>query len=136
MNSYQKGFTLIELMIVVAIIGILAAIAIPAYADYTARAQAAEAFTLLDASKPYLMSEIGETGSCNNPIVTTGKYVTSVVATVATTVCTMTATFKNAPAVATPLSGKNVIMTYDSSTAAFNYTGGDLASKYRAKAWQ
>ena len=86
MNSYQKGFTLIELMIVVAIIGILAAIAIPAYADYTARAQAAEAFTLLDASKPYLMSEIGETGSCNNPIVTTGKYVTSVVATVATTV--------------------------------------------------
>ncbi len=51
MKAVQQGFTLIELMIVVAIIGILAAVAIPAYGDYTARAQAAEAFTLMDGLK-------------------------------------------------------------------------------------
>jgi|26BtaG_2_1085354.scaffolds.fasta_scaffold12602_3 type IV pilus assembly protein PilA len=61
MNA-QKGFTLIELMIVIAIIGILAAIALPAYQNYTAKAQAAEAVTLLGGLKTSVMDISGSSG--------------------------------------------------------------------------
>ncbi|HEV7632295.1 MAG TPA: pilin [Steroidobacteraceae bacterium] len=62
MKTMQKGFTLIELMIVVAIIGILAAIAIPAYQDYTIRAQVTEGLNLAAAAKSAVSESFSNTG--------------------------------------------------------------------------
>lgn len=87
MKAIQKGFTLIELMIVIAIVGILAAVALPAYQDYTARAQMSEALTLAEGQKAAVVEYFSDNGvfPANNVsagIATastiTGKYVAKV----------------------------------------------------------
>jgi len=72
MKAMQKGFTLIELMIVVAIIGILAAIAVPAYQDYTVRARVTEGLNLAAAAKLAVSETHQSTGDFPDDSATAG----------------------------------------------------------------
>ncbi|MGB5541659.1 MAG: pilin [Gammaproteobacteria bacterium] len=98
----QKGFTLIELMIVIAIIGILAAIAIPAYQDYTIRAKVSEGLNLAGAAKLAVSETYDSTGSMPtsqaqaglpSAVSIVGNYVSSV--SVAATTGVITIAYKN-----------------------------------------
>lgn len=125
----QVGFTLIELMIVVAIIGILAAVAIPAYQDYTAKAQASEAYTMLSGLKTPTSEAMSQSLTCAvGSGVTTGKFVQTITATpggtAAAPTCTLLAQFRGAN-VNGKISGKKVVMVFAASNGQWT-CGTDL----------
>jgi len=126
MTKLQKGFTLIELMIVVAIIGILAAIAIPAYQDYTIRAQVSEGMSLAAAAKAAVAETFLNRGTAPanrtvagmsaNAADTRGKYVASVQVTNGTILVTYGGNEVNT-AIATQSLGLTPYVTPDNSVA-------------------
>ena len=132
----QQGFTLIELMIVVAIIGILAAVAIPAYQDYTIRAKVTEGLSLASAGKTAVSEYFASNGSLPTDNDTAGLAVSTTIA--GNSVNSVEVLSSGAIEVtfnsSTPaISGSTISLTPSTTggQVTWNCTGGDLENKYR-----
>ena len=133
MKQMQKGFTLIELMIVVAIIGILAAVALPAYQDYTVRAKVSEIMLAASSAK----TAVAEAAAVNSamPLAASvdvqsqaSKFVSLVAYTVSGAVGVITAT----GATDANITGSTITMTGAYSAGQVTWTcGGTILAKYR-----
>ena len=148
MKTMQKGFTLIELMIVVAIIAILAAIAIPQYQNYITKSQFTESQTVADGLKTPIVEYYNQAGNC--PSITgntgglaqavtsyAGKYVAQADVADATNGCEIKVTFKTGTGVSKPLSGAEVDFTGVNNGGVFTWTcSSTIASQYKPQACQ
>lgn len=137
MNA-QKGFTLIELMIVVAIIGILAAIAIPAYQNYIARSQVSEAMTLATGLKTAIQTNLQNNSCFANGAETagdtdeiSGKYGTATIvkSTAAGSGCGINYVFKE-KGVSSKIAGGKIVLDVDDNGVISKATGTDVTDEF------
>ena len=142
MKTLQQGFTLIELMIVVAIIGILAAVALPAYQDYTVRAKMSEVILAMSACRTSITEVYQSGGSapgannwgCEVSAGTGSKYVNAISTTgngvVTATVTAISSSVNGSIVQLTPLqaAGTAATFTADSSQTLFGWNCGPAAS--------
>ena len=131
MNA-QKGFTLIELMIVVAIIGILAAIAIPAYSDYIARSQASEGISLAGGLKT-AAADNRQNGVCGTDSIG-GKYATvTLVDAINTTTKGCDVNVKYHAGISDKIAGQTLNLTIQSNGVLAIKTANAALTKYIPK---
>lgn len=139
MNKVQQGFTLIELMIVVAIIGILAAIALPAYQDYTIRAKVTEGLGLAASAKTAVAETNAATGAFPTtnaaaglaaPASISGNAVTSVTVGAGGAI---TVLFNNTLGGSPTANATNIVLTPTLTAGGITWTctGGTIDDKYR-----
>ena len=132
---HSRGFTLIELMIVVAIIAILSSIALTAYLNSTGKAQLSEAFTIVDGVKTEVSDYYTQTGNCptfgSQELAAgasySGKYVASLSITPAGSGCSIIAQMRN-NSISPNLQGKTVTFVMNSAGGSVNWQCSSTAA--------